>query len=445
MTPTEPFATAYGTNLLERGIRYFFPEFRLTALGSSAQPEGGLAVTLCNDSRMELDWLGIRYELATGGKPFTFDQREMIEAIGRVIYFRFRVVTDLHAGTVGMQLFRGTPEDRYVSAFLEPFSLDKLLGGMQDRVADAIDVLRTTSLSTYENRRIATGVLLYGNAPDPCHRLPASPDGALYYSNELTSIKSFHRLCDGLQTVALVDRAGRLVEIVEVDEWAAPFQDIELPAPAADLYRAHSRATLCGGHIGLILTPNGEIKIFANGVQVFNFLDGRWRLTDAAEKYRTWRCAVGDDALAKLLYHAALNLAEDRRGGLFVVLDDVEQASQLVGPGDLLTSDRLGRPVFEPGRKDQLHYLLRGCRLLDVASPVIESVARIDGAMVLDRESNLLAFGAILRHTAQRSETAVEGGRTNAAISASQFGPVLKVSEDGLVSFYSEGRCVWEM
>jgi hypothetical protein len=28
------------------------------------------------------------------------------------------------------------------------------------------------------------------------------------------------------------------------------------------------RATLCGGHICLALTPNGEIKIFGEGVQL---------------------------------------------------------------------------------------------------------------------------------------------------------------------------------
>jgi hypothetical protein len=72
----------------------------------------------------------------------------------------------------------------------------------------------------------------------------------------------------------------------------------------------------------MILTPNGEMKIFAEGVQVFQFLDGRWRLTDAQRKYGLWTKSVGNVELAERLFGAALNLAEDRRGGLFVVLDD---------------------------------------------------------------------------------------------------------------------------
>ena len=74
-----------------------------------------------------------------------------------------------------------------------------------DRVADAIDVLRISALTAHENRRIVTGVLVFGAQPDPCHIAPPKPTGALPYSMALTSIRSFHRLCDGLQTLALVN------------------------------------------------------------------------------------------------------------------------------------------------------------------------------------------------------------------------------------------------
>jgi hypothetical protein len=38
-----------------------------------------------------------------------------------------------------------------------------------------------------------------------------------------------------------------------------------------------------------------------------------------------------------------------------------------------------------------------------------------------------------------------EGSRTAAAIAASQFGNVLKISEDGHLSFYKSGRCAWNL
>ncbi len=62
-------------------------------------------------------------------------------------------------------------------------------------------------------------------------------------------------------------------------------------------------------------------------------------------------------------------------------------------------------------------------------------------------DSNLLAFGAILRHPdlADVHPENIEGGRTTAAIAASHFGNVLKISEDGLISFFQNGRCVWDI
>jgi hypothetical protein len=84
---------------------------------------------------------------------------------------------------------------------------------------------------------------------------------------------------------------------------------------------------------------------------------------------------------------------------------------------------------------------------MDLPSAVLETVARIDGGIVLDSQSNLLAFGAILRHPdlTDLLPESIEGGRTTAAISASRFGNVLKISEDGLISFFQNGRCIWDI
>jgi DisA bacterial checkpoint controller nucleotide-binding len=278
---------------------------------------------------------------------------------------------------------------------------------------------------------------------DPCHALPVRPRAAIRYSSALTSVRSFHRLCDGLQTLALVDRDGVLVDLVDVREWAQPYAAMPLPVPTIERYRPHSRATLCGGHVCLVLTGNGEIKIFAGGTQVFRFLDGRWRLTEGRDKYEAWQRAIGDARVAERLFVAALELAEDRRGALFVMLDEAASPERLIVPQDLLTTD----PIVTPESNQQFHYLLRDRRLLDIAPGVLESVARIDGAIVLDRAGNLLAFGTILRHSgaADAGFVVAEGGRMMAALDASRLGNVLMVSEDGVVSFFRASRCVWQL
>ncbi len=440
MPETAEIVHALYAEFFERGVRYFFPGSDLVINSRTTDVQPQLLFHTCTDGSLDLEWMGTRYHLECRGRPFTENQLRLLGAIGAVLSARFRSIFSAVSITSASSLFEGLPEDRYVSAFLDhtPYLDENALPGERDVVADAIEVLRESSLLTYENRRISTGVLLMGAADDPFHSAPAPPPGALRYNNALVRIKSFHRVCDGLRTVFLVDRDGMLLELIDLQEFTRAHPREKLPAPSAGRYHAHSLTTLQAGHICLVLTPNGEIKIFAGGVQVFHFLEGRWRLTDLTEKYHEFHRAVGDPHFAERLFSAALNLAEHRRGGLFVVLDDAQSALELIAPQDLLEQDA---PSTDKG---QIHYLLRGKRVLEMEPSVLESIARVDGGIVMDRASRLLAFGAIIRIGGEILAPQ-EGGRTTAAVHASRFGPVLKISEDGVVSYYRGGVRMWEI
>ena len=78
---------------------------------------------------------------------------------------------------------------------------------------------------------------------------------------------------------------------------------------------------------------------------------------------------------------------------------------------------------------------------------MLESIASLDGAVVADLSGRLLTFGAILRIAPETLQfvRSVQGARTLAALAASQYGPVLKVSEDGHLTMFLRGRRVWEL
>jgi hypothetical protein len=100
----------------------------------------------------------------------------------------------------------------------------------------------------------------------------------------------------------------------------------------------------------------------------------------------------------------------------------------------------------DPLAKRALHYLARGRSVIDLDPTVLEAFAGLDGAIATDRSGRLLAMGAILRQDASAPlMTIVEGARTTAALIASRFGAVLKVSEDGIVSCFLEGNRVWDL
>jgi len=94
-----------------------------------------------------------------------------------------------------------------------------------------------------------------------------------------------------------------------------------------------------------------------------------------------------------------------------------------------------------------LSYLLRDKCLLTLPTTILETIARIDGAVIVDTDAHWLAFGASLHYPdpAKVHPDNIEGGRASAAIAASRFGRALKISEDGLISCYHHGHHLWDM
>ncbi|HEY4671214.1 MAG TPA: hypothetical protein VIG78_04020, partial [Gemmatimonadaceae bacterium] len=185
---------------------------------------------------------------------------------------RYRAIFDPKQMLERGELFRGSIEDRYVAAFLDSAALPGKPPRV-DLIATAIEVLRVAALSSYENRAISSGVLVLDSDDDPVRPRHVAPDQLYGYSQALTAIKSFYRLSDGLETVFLINRAGDVLDIVEVARYAEP---ATLSVPGATRYRPHALATAGSGSLCIVLSPSHEIKVFADGVQTFSFRNARW-------------------------------------------------------------------------------------------------------------------------------------------------------------------------
>lgn len=444
-------AGALYDNLLQAALRQFLARATLeTEPIPSVSSVGRLGIESTDDPcALAIRWFGFRHIVRVPQQaPFTVDEVKMAEAIGAVLGVRYRAIFDPALMAERGDLFRGLIEDRYVGAFLEDdvHGIERV-DSRADRIAAAIEVLRVAALSSYENRPISSGLLLLGTDVDPCQPDHDLPQGAYRYTSAVASTKSFYRLSDGLHTLFLVDTNDVLLDIIDIERWASQVcGDDPLPAPCAEAYRPHARATRTGGHVCLVLSPSQEIKVFARGVQKFTFRHGAWHLLDLEAKYRRWLGAVGDPALANRLFQTALDLADAREGALFVVL---RQPETTVGHM-VAASDRLdvpggsGSPMLT---RRELLYLVANRNVTNLDPSVLFALARIDGAVVVGPAGRLLAAGAILLHPPEPSGTpgwVGEGARTTAAQAAGRFGPVLKVSEDGIITMYDREK-VWDL
>jgi hypothetical protein len=458
--PSGPISRIVGVYqiVLRRTLEHFFPAAQLEIQGDRSLIDwDGTSdrrlFRLYDDSTgtgIEIDWLGTRLAFQSGNPmPLLPSERRMVRVIVEAIDLRFRGLLNQDLSH-RLDRFSYQTEDLIVADFLGTAS--------PYRVPAVLEALRVAALSTYENRRVSMGAMLLGTDHDPAAPERVSREGAPNFNARLTAIKGFHRLCDGVRTVFLVDLQGDLMRLIDVSRWAGAVQGSEPPVhPCPQVYRDHAKATRSGGHVSLVLTPAQEIKVFAGGTLVFSFSDARWRLLDIPSKFAVWCEAVGRcgwSNLALTIFQAALNLSESRLGALFVVLRDPEHSvPQLLTLPDQMLREVLADDPEDPDNlspkhaKRSLHHAVRGMTLADVEPSVLEAIASLDGAVVVDQDGRLLSFGAILRIAPETLELgrAVPGARTIAAPAASVHGPVLKVSEDGYLTMFLKGRRVWEM
>ena len=438
-------ASALYDSLLQAALRQFFSRATFeTEPIPSLSSDGRLAIEPTNDpSVLSIRWFGSRHVLhVPARRPFTPHEVRLARAIGTVLAARYRAIFDPKQMLERGDLFRGAIEDRYVSAFLD-VRPGEAPESRADLIATAIEVLRVAALSSYENRPISSGVLLLDGGEDRARDVPRA-EHAYRYSQALTGIKSFYRMCDGLRTLFLVDREGTVLDIVDVARHARALP-LEVPCPTP--YRAHALATVGNESVCIVLSPSHEIKVFAQGVQMYSFRNARWHLLDVKAKYDMWEAAVGNRGLAERLFQTALDLADARQGALFVVLrDPAASLPQLVAPADQL--DSTPTTTGDSPSRSQMMHMLRGRTATGIDRAVLSGLARTDGATVMDASGRLLAVGAILLHPEPpepHSTLAVEGARTTAAMAAGRFGAVLKVSEDGLITFYDSLERIWDI
>jgi hypothetical protein len=156
--------------------------------------------------------------------------------------------------------------------------------------------------------------------------------------------------------------------------------------------------------------------------------------------------AVGNPQVAERLFQSALDLSDAREGALFVVLrQPLKAMGELLSPAEVIMDNPARLAEAGLTRRD-FAYLLSSRNVVTLDPSVLAGFASMDGATVCDREGRLIAVGAILRHPASPggARTVTEGARSTAALAASRFGPVLKVSEDGTITCFDRGR-LWEL
>src|SRR3984885_9782564 len=144
--------------LLRRGVQFFLPSSHLEIVGHVPEWTPHIVFQPVTHGGFSFDWLGTRYSL-TNHKHFSAHQQNMVRSIAKFLSTRHELLFNRDAAAQNLPIFGGLTEDRYVSTFLEGRVFDdaESVATLPDRVSEAIEALRISALSSYEDKRISTG------------------------------------------------------------------------------------------------------------------------------------------------------------------------------------------------------------------------------------------------------------------------------------------------
>ncbi|RZL33739.1 MAG: hypothetical protein EOP00_32545, partial [Pedobacter sp.] len=192
--------------------------------------------------------------------------------------------------------------------------------------------------------------------------------------------------------------------------------------------------------MAFIAASTGDILILLGTGIVFNKTQGRWRYLNY-NHFHQLLIEFVEEKVTNSIISSVLNLAFERKGALFVILKSKQVLKYVV-------SDHAKEYQANPF----LRKSLKGLNITNHSEKqIITSASSIDGALVLDSLGNVLDVACMIAkaNEDQMKKLGIEnpsvfpGARTNAAWNASLFGIAIKVSADGQIIVFSEGKTVW--
>jgi hypothetical protein len=298
-------------------------------------------------------------------------------------------------------------------------------------VRSVLAALHTLSEQTYENKALVFGCVL-----DPEE---TSSRTQSQFPEPFLSAKKYKALSDGFRTAYHISAHGDVVDFVDLDRFpgTALTERHYFPDWAESMARV-SRFGRCG----IVLTRQGDVLIFDEGSLRFTYRYGRWRywnhahvvrlLRDRARAQRVPRQILGN--VVGSIYRAALDISFRRSGGLFVILHNRKGIRDIIRDGDAIGDKKRVSPDIE------FDSVVRAHKIQSLPRSVAVELASLDGAVVLANSGEILAYGAILQPKKAGAVARSEGSRTKAAIGASHYGLAIKISSDGDITIYHDGK-----
>lgn len=300
-------------------------------------------------------------------------------------------------------------------------------------IQSLIQLLKSLSYQRYEGSPATTGFLVYRTQLEEClsglektrydwldleeNRQRISAD---FFRNPLP-----YRFVDGLRAMFLCDILMNVKGTVHTNA----------PGPSDSIEQLSHRETLSlltkagTGAFAIFVNKSSEVEIVLDRDQILLWRQGAWGVYDP-DIFRGFLAGQLEKRSIDYLVWSIYALSKARHGTVVLVANDDTDLDAL-RKGSVGGRDPLSRALIQHVRGTKIGALKR--------SGVLSRILSSDGLTVINRKGELLDTGVIV-DISRVSDLVTGGGRTTAATAASYFGSVIKVSEDGPVELYRNGK-----
>jgi hypothetical protein len=299
-----------------------------------------------------------------------------------------------------------------------------------------ISELQELSLRRYEGQPCSSGVICVSEISEYIQKI----DQALYrldlFDDEIFIEEGFfenaasYRYVDGRNSFYLIDHWRRIYGVVRIRN-PSQFSLVD----RADLRHITPLFRPNNGRVAAYyIGRNDDVNIITRKLVHFKWHKLYWHILDRNILFSMLTQFGLMDLEAKLLIATLLAVSELRFGALVLVASKVGQHPIRVGKID---TSRLSVALYQSTERKRISELANEHAAVGVLSS--------DGLTTISLEGVIVSTGDIIDVRNDENNTNAGGGRTQAAIAASQFGLAIKVSEDGPLTLYRNGAKILEL
>lgn len=339
-----------------------------------------------------------------------------------------------------------------------------MMGGVNEKAENFLKILEKWSVQTYEGKKVTFGFLI-------------NPEAISDFNNNYGSFMDVLKddfsavFTDCIHSVIELDsncNFCRYLSITEFDHIEKCELSNRLPIRFANIIQKYVSGATVGIFLlangDIILSKNREIKFVKRNLKWLNFSYNSFKnvLKEFAQKNNI------SNELIESIYASTLDVSFAHTGGIISIVKDIKLLTQggtepILNKCDYLSRNVTCEVVEKHFKKANEKYIKKNKKYLVINDDEIKKrllkrmfltslindsnfikmdrklkcdLISLDGACILNKLGNICSFGAIIKNDSGSSG----GGRGAASKKLSRYGMAIKISTDGYVELYLDGR-----